>query len=87
MTNYTLQIVPTAERQFLRLQTLLQDRVKKKLFFLEANPRPVGSQKLHGTPFFRVRIGDYRVIYSVDDQHKIVKILDIGHRREVYRGL
>ena len=87
MTKYTLHIIPTAERQFFKLQTVLQDRMKKKFLSLESNPRPVGSQKLHGTQFFRIRIGDYRVIYSVDDQHKIVKILDLGHRREVYRGL
>jgi len=84
--KYTLQIVSTAERQFLKLQTPLQNRIKNKLFSLEMAPRPHGSQKLHGTDFFRIRIGDYRVIYSVDDVHKIVKVLDIGHRREVYRG-
>ncbi len=84
--KYTLQIVSTAERQFSKFQLTLQNRIKSKLFLLEIEPRPHGSQKLHGTDFFRIRIGDYRVIYSVDDTHKIVKVLDIGHRREVYRG-
>ena len=84
--KYTLQIVSTAERQFLKLQGSLQGRIKSKLFSLEVEPRSYGSQKLHGTDFFRIRIGDYRVIYSIDDAHKIVKVLDIGHRREVYRG-
>ncbi len=84
--KYTLHIVPTAERQFLKFQSSLQSRVKSKLLFLENEPRPYGSQKLHGTNFFRIRIGDYRVIYSIDDTHKMVKILDMGHRREVYRG-
>ena len=84
--KYTLQIVSTAERQFLKLQSSLQNRIKSKFFSLEVEPRPYGSQKLHGTNFFRIRIGDYRVIYSIDDAHKVVKVLDIGHRREVYRG-
>lgn len=84
--KYTLQIVSTAERQFLKLQSPLQNRIKSKLFSLEVESRPHGSQKLHGTDFFRIRIGAYRVIYSIDDAHKIVKVLDIGHRREVYRG-
>ena len=84
--KYTLHIVPAAERQFLKFQAALQNRIKNKLFLLETGPRLHGSQKLHGTDFFRIRIGDYRVIYSIDDTHKIVRILDIGHRREVYRG-
>ena len=83
--KYALNIVPTAEKQFLKLQAALQNRIKIKIFLLEAEPRPYGSQKLHGTDFFRIRVGDYRIIYSVDDTHRIVKILDIGHRREVYR--
>ncbi len=84
--KYTLHIVPSAERQFLKLHSVLQNRIKDKLFLLETEPRPHGSQKLHGTDFFRIRIGDYRVIYNIDAAHKIVRILDIGHRREVYRG-
>ncbi len=84
--KYTLHIVPTAERQFLKFQSLLQKRIERKLFSLETNPRPHGCQKLQGTEFFRIRIGDYRIIYAIDDSHSIVKILDMGHRREVYRG-
>lgn len=84
--KYSLEIVSTAEKQFLKLQTSLRNRIKNKFFLLENEPRPHGSQKLHGTDFFRIRIGDYRVIYSVDDTRKIIKILDIGHRREIYRS-
>jgi mRNA interferase RelE/StbE len=84
--KYSLHIVPSAERQFLKLQTVFQNRIKNKIFLLESDPRPYGSQKLHGTDFFRIRVGDYRVIYSINDPHKTIKILDIGHRREVYRG-
>lgn len=84
--RYTLHIVPSAEKQFLRLNPSLQTRIQSKFFLLEENPRPQGSQKLHGSDFYRIRIGDYRLIYGIDDKERIVKILDIGHRREVYRG-
>ena len=87
MAKYALHIAPTVERQFLKLSHELQNRIEKKFFLLESDPRPHGSQKLHSTPFHRIRIGDYRVVYSINDSHKIITILDIGHRREVYRGL
>jgi len=84
--TYTLHIVPSTERQFQRLHRQVQNRIERKLSLLAADARPHGSQKLHGTHFFRIRIGDYRVIYEIDDVRKIVTILDVGHRREVYRG-
>jgi len=84
--KYTLHIVPASEKQFLKLPTVVQYRIEKKLLLLENNPRSQGVQKLHGTQFYRVRVGDYRIIYAIDDERKMVKILDIGHRREVYRG-
>lgn len=83
--KYRTQIVPSAERQFRKLQASLQDRIAAKILSLASNPRPHGSQKLRDTQFYRIRIADYRVIYSINDAHKIIKILDVGHRREVYR--
>lgn len=84
--KYLVRIVPAAERQFHKLQPALQSRLKIKIFDLESEPRPYGCQKLQGSDFFRIRVGDYRIIYSINDMNKIVMILDIGHRREVYRG-
>lgn len=68
--KYSLHIVSTAERQFLKLQPNLQNRIKTKLLLLETNSRPHGNQKLHSTDFFRIRIGDYRVIYSIMNNTK-----------------
>jgi len=52
---------------------------------LADNPRPQGVVKLSGREGWRIRVGDYRVIYTIDDAHKEVVIYAIGHRREIYR--
>ncbi len=52
---------------------------------LAIEPRPVGAVKLAGTDDFRVRIGDYRIVYAIDDNKRVVLIARIAHRREVYR--
>ncbi len=83
--KYNIQIVSSAERQFRKLQPSLQDRITSKILQLSDSPRPYGSKKLHNSDCYRIGIGDYRVLYSINDSHKIVKILDIGHRREIYR--
>ena len=82
---YRLGIVPGAERQFKKLPHQIQNRVRPKLLSLGKEPRPFGSQKLRDTDYYRVRVGDYRIIYAVNDSEKGITILDIGHRRDVYR--
>jgi mRNA interferase RelE/StbE len=84
--KHSVSITTTAQRQFKKFPSQIKERLRKKLLSLENHPRPFGSQKLKGpSEFYRLRIGDYRVVYSVNDAHKHVKILDIAHRREVYR--
>ena len=61
------------------------ERVKTAVSRLAANPRPVGCRKLAGRDGWRVRVGDYRIIYDIDDPARSVTVLDVGHRREVYR--
>jgi len=61
-------------------------RIVARIWRLAQDPQPLGSEKLGGRQDrFRVRQGDYRIVYSVDDQEKTVMIVKIGHRREVYR--
>jgi mRNA interferase RelE/StbE len=74
-----------AERAIERLPQAMQRRVLAKVRSLAQNPWPVGFLKLTGVDAYRVRVGDYRVIYSVDGGKLIVLVLDVGHRREVYR--
>jgi mRNA interferase RelE/StbE len=50
-------------------------------------PRPNGVEKLKGVPLWRVRQGDYRIIYNIDDKQQLIIIVRIGHRREIYRSL
>jgi mRNA interferase RelE/StbE len=68
--------------------TKIRGQIKRRIERLAANPTPPGSQKLHGvmdgeTPVYRVRQGDYRILYSV--RGVIIVILDIDHRKDVYR--
>ena len=83
--SYRVEIVPSAEREFKRLPIQLQTRLRPKLIALEDNPRPRGTKRLKETDRYRLRVGDYRVIYSIDDGQRLVRILAIKHRRESYR--
>lgn len=85
MSKYSVEIVPKAEKEFLKLPESVRMKIRKQILSLESNPRPVGCKKLKETEYYRLRNGDYRTIYSIDDNSKIVKILSIAHRKEVYR--
>ncbi len=83
--KYSIHISTSAQKQFTKLPYNIQSRIRDKILTLESNPRPFGIKRLSNTQYHRLRTGDYRAIYSIDDDHKIVTILDIAHRREVYR--
>ncbi|HPM45367.1 MAG TPA: type II toxin-antitoxin system RelE/ParE family toxin [Syntrophobacteraceae bacterium] len=83
--EYTVKIVHKAEKEFLKLTKAERNKISKKILSLAENPKPFGSQKLKETDYFRIRIGDYRAIYSVDNDRKEVKVLSIAHRKDVYR--
>ena len=83
--TYRVSIVRSAEKEYLLLPAGLQGRIKTRMLALESDPRPSGSKKLSESNRYRIRAGDYRVVYAIDDAHKHVTILSIGHRREVYR--
>lgn len=76
---------PSAEKELLKLEKKLAQRIFKKIDLLKNNPYGLSSQKLEGGKGFRIRIGDYRVIYTVDKGHRELTIIKIRHRREVYR--
>ena len=87
MRKYSVEIVPKAEKEFLKLPNPLRNRIRGKILGLEIDPKPFGSKKLKETDFHRIRIGDYRIIYSIQENSRLVKVLSIAHRKEVYRGL
>ena len=83
--SYTVILKRSAERELDRLPAQTHERIASKLLELEDNPRPHGVQKLHGQDRYRIRIGDYRVLYVIDDRAHTVEIVAVGHRREIYR--
>ena len=76
-----------AQKVFDQLSPLVQERVTSAIKELASNPRPSGAKKLSGklAGVWRVRIGDFRVLYDIDDKSKRVVLLDLGHRRQIYR--
>jgi len=84
--RYTIQIAPSAERALAALDRPAQRRIASRIDALAENPRPAGVKKLQGEPnTWRVRVGDYRVLYTVEDNRLLVVVVKVGHRSHVYR--
>lgn len=75
------------KKVFDELSSLIQSRVENEIRNLSLNPRPQGTKKLSGKleGIWRLRIGDFRLLYEIDDKSKKVILLDLGHRRQIYR--
>lgn len=82
---YRLEVSHTAHRQILRLPSSTQDRVNSAIALLAENPRRPGSKKLTAREGYRVRVGDYRILYQIDDGAKVVIIYRVMARGDVYR--
>lgn len=75
-----------AEKQFKALHQQIQDRLQPRIDALAENPRPVNVTKLEGEENqYRIRVGNYRIVYEIQDPVLLIILLRIGHRREVYR--
>ena len=86
--DYEVVLRPAAEKSLAALPRSIQARVIERANALRANPRPHGSVKLSGEiNLYRIRVGDYRVVYAIDDERKLVTITIVAHRKESYRGL
>ena len=83
--NYFLFILPRAQRELAALSKKDFEKVKAAILALAGNPRPANCSKLTGRNGWRIRIGNYRVIYEIDDPNRSVTVLNVGHRREIYR--
>jgi mRNA interferase RelE/StbE len=85
VTSYALELKPSAHKELESLPNSVLSRVMRKLESLQHDPRPAGCKKLKGyKDQWRVRIGDWRVVYIIDDTAKLVSVTRIAHRREVY---
>lgn len=85
MARYALDIKPSARKELENLSDSLIARLAPKIAGLAADPRPSGCRKLRGyKDLWRIRVGDYRVVYIIDDDRKMVSVTRIAHRRDVY---
>lgn len=86
MATYDITFARSARKDLERLGEPIRTRVFRRIERLESDPRPAGCRKLEGAEdLWRIRIGDYRIIYSVDDSRHVVDISAIRHRSDVYR--
>lgn len=83
---YNVLLSKSAQKQLRKLPANIADLIEQRLLGLEENPRPPGCKKLVGEEnAWRIRIGDYRVLYEIQDQVLIVHVVDIDHRKDVYK--
>lgn len=83
---YRVRIKKSAEKEVRDLPTSALKRVAAAIQALAREPRPNGSQKLVGADAHRIRVGTYRILYSIDDEELVVEILAVRHRKEIYRS-
>jgi len=85
VASYSIVIKPSAVKELDALPKSDLKKITNKINKLAVNPRPLGSEKLSGQEKYRLRQGNYRIIYEIEDVVRIVRVVKIGHRREVYR--
>lgn len=83
--TYRVELETRARRDFLGLHPDARERIADAIDDLAVDPRPPGAKRLVGRDGLRVRAGDYRILYTVDDKARRVHVYIIGHRRDVYR--
>ena len=86
VSHFKIEFKATARNSLGRLEKKDQIRIYAAIELLGDNPRPPLAVKIKGGDYFRVRVGDYRILYSIDSGRLIILIIDIGHRREIYRS-
>lgn len=83
--SYSVVLKRSAERELRKIPKQDLRRIVTRIQDLAQEPRPSGCEKLSGQERYRLRRGDYRIVYAVDDEARAVEVVKIGHRREVYR--
>lgn len=83
--TYKLSILRRAQKQLAKISANDYKRVKQAILDLAQDARPPGSKKLKGRPGWRIRHGDYRIIYEIQDDQLIIIVLDVGHRKDIYK--
>jgi mRNA interferase RelE/StbE len=86
VASYSLEIKRSAAKELAQLPPKDRGRVVARIQALADDPRPVGAEKLSGQERYRVRQGDYRILYEIEDQILRIMVVKIWHRRDVYRA-
>jgi len=86
MAEYKITIKKSAAKELEDIPQKDLRKIIKRIRSLTGDPRPHGSQKLSGQEQYRIRQGDYRIVYSIEDKNSHIDIVKIGHRREIYRS-
>jgi mRNA interferase RelE/StbE len=85
VSRYGIEVRPAATRALRKLGPDIRPRIEGAIALLAEDPRPPASRPLRGRPGYRIRVGDYRIIYTVQDDALLIVVVALGHRREVYR--
>jgi mRNA interferase RelE/StbE len=83
--SYRILILRRAQKELAELPGGSYSKVRDSIFSLSSEPRPRNSRKLTSRDGWRLRVGDYRVIYEIEDDARVVTVVHVGHRRDVYR--
>jgi mRNA interferase RelE/StbE len=84
VSDFRIELRPAAVRALKKLDPPVRRRIQGAIALLAHDPRPPAARKLQGRDALRVRVGDYRIIYTVEDDVLLVVVVTLGHRREVY---
>lgn len=84
MSRYRVEVRPAAIRALHKLDPKVRPRIEGAIALLAEDPRPPASRPLTGRPAYRVRVGNYRIIYTIQDDLLLVVVVTLGHRRDVY---
>lgn len=86
MPQYRIVFACSARKELQTLSNIVAEHILEKIEVLVSNPRPPGCKKLHGqSGLWRIRVGEYRIIYSIDDDNCVIDVSVIRHRNEAYR--
>ena len=85
MSEYQIEFRPAALRELRKIDRAVQPRLHGAIALLAQDPRPPASRQLRGRDGYRLRVGDYRIIYTINDGILLIVVVTIGHRRDVYR--
>ena len=86
MASYSLLLTRSAAKELDGVPTKDRHRLVARIAALADDPRPMGAEKLSGANKYRVRQGDYRILYEIEDAALVVTVVRVGNRRDVYRG-